>query len=70
MRDGVAGAVAVIHRYSIHLAVFRRTAATLRRWQQEVPSYWRYPLANALVEDKHDRIRVLVLTGTGPADRI
>jgi hypothetical protein len=42
----------------------------LSRWQQEVPSYWRYPLANALVEGKHHRIRVLVLSGTDPADRI
>lgn len=41
------------------LRPFRRTAATLRRWQKEVLNYWRYPLTNALVEGKHNRIKVL-----------
>jgi len=29
----------------------------------------RYPLTNAFVERTHDRIRVLVLSGTDPAHR-
>ena len=41
------------------LRPFRRTAATLRRWHKEVLNYWRYPLTNALVEGKHNRIKVL-----------
>jgi len=41
------------------LLPFRRTAATLRRWQREVLNYWRYPLTNALVEGKHNRIKTL-----------
>ena len=41
------------------LRPFRRTAATLRRWQKEVLNYWRYPITNALVEGKHNRVKVL-----------
>ena len=41
------------------LPPFRRTAATLRRWQKEVLNYWRYPITNALVEGKHNRVKVL-----------
>jgi transposase len=41
------------------LPSFRRTAGTLRRWQKEVLNYWRYPITNALVEGKHNRIKVL-----------
>ena len=41
------------------LPSFRRTAATLRRWQKEVLNYWRYPITNALVEGKHNRVKVL-----------
>jgi len=51
------------------LATFWRTAATPRRWQQDVLNYWRYPLTKALVEGKHDRINVLVVSGTDHADR-
>jgi len=47
------------------LRPFRRTAATLRRWQKEVLNYWRYPLTNALVEGKHNRIKVLKRRGYG-----
>jgi transposase len=47
------------------LRPFRRTAATLRRWQQEVLNYWRYPLTNALVEGKHNRIKALKRRGYG-----
>jgi len=41
------------------LPSFRRTAATLKRWQKEVLNYWRYPITNALVEGKHNRIKTL-----------
>ena len=41
------------------LPSFRRTAATLKRWQKEVLNYWRYPIPNALVEGKHSRVKVL-----------
>jgi len=41
------------------LAPFKRTARTLRRWQQEVLNYWRFPITNALVEGKHNRVKVL-----------
>jgi len=41
------------------LQPFRRTAATLRRWRQEILNYWRYPITNALVEGKHNRIKTL-----------
>jgi len=47
------------------LRPFQRTAATLRRWQQEVLNYWRYPITNALVEGKHNRIKVLKRRGYG-----
>jgi transposase len=41
------------------LRPFQRTAATLTRWRQEVLNYWRYPITNALVEGKHNRIKTL-----------
>jgi transposase len=41
------------------LAPFRRTARTLRRWRREVLHYWRYPITNAVVEGKHNRVKVL-----------
>lgn len=41
------------------LRPFQRTAATLRRWQQEILNYWRYPITNALVEGKHNRVKTL-----------
>jgi len=41
------------------LAPFQRTARTLRRWQQEVLNYWRFRITNALVEGKHNRVKVL-----------
>jgi hypothetical protein len=59
VRDGVINPVTVSHPYITYLAIFRRTAATLRRWRQEVLNYWRYPLINAPVEGKHDRIKTL-----------
>lgn len=41
------------------LRPFARTARTLTRWQEEVLNYWRYPLTNAMVEGKHNRVKVL-----------
>lgn len=41
------------------LQPFRRTAATLTRWRKELLNYWRYPITNALVEGKHNRVKVL-----------
>jgi transposase len=41
------------------LEPFRRTARTLTKWQKEVLNYWRYPLTNAMVEGKHNRVKVL-----------
>ena len=41
------------------LRPFRRTAATLRKWGKEVLNYWHYPITNALVEGKHNRVKVL-----------
>jgi len=41
------------------LRPFKRTAATLRKWRRGVLNYWRYPITNAFVEGKHNRIKVL-----------
>jgi transposase len=59
VRDGVADLVTVSHPYVTSLATFWRTAATPRRWQQDVLNYWRYPLTNAHVEGKYNRIKAL-----------
>ena len=47
------------------LAPFQRVAGTLGRWHAEVLNYWRYPLTNALVEGKHNRIKALKRRGYG-----
>jgi len=41
------------------LRPFQRTATTLAKWQKEVLNYWCYPLTNAMVEGKHNRVKVL-----------
>lgn len=41
------------------LRPFQRSGSTLRKWQQEVLNYWRYPITNALVEGKHNRVKTL-----------
>lgn len=41
------------------LPSFVRTANTLRKWRQEVLNYWRHPITNAVVEGKHNRVKVL-----------
>lgn len=41
------------------LRPFQRAGTTLSRWRNEVLNYWRYPITNALVEGKHNRIKTL-----------
>ena len=41
------------------LRPFQRAGTTLQKWQREVLNYWRYPITNALVEGKHNRIKTL-----------
>jgi len=65
VRDGVVNPLTANHPYITYLAIFRRTAATLRRWQQEVFYYWRYPLINAPVGGKRNRIKALKRRGYG-----
>jgi transposase len=38
---------------------FQRAAATLSKWREEVLNYWDYPITNAMVEGKHNRVKVL-----------
>ena len=41
------------------LKPFQRTATTLNRWQEEVLNFWDYPITTAIVEGKHNRVKVL-----------
>jgi transposase len=41
------------------LKPFQKTARTLRSWRQQVLNYWTYPITNAMVEGKHNRVKVL-----------
>jgi transposase len=41
------------------LRPFQRTGRTLQKWRQEILNYWRYPITNALVEGKHNRVKTL-----------
>lgn len=41
------------------LAPFVRTARTVHHWRAEVLNYWRHPITNAVVEGKHNRVKVL-----------
>lgn len=41
------------------LRPFQRAATTLQKWRQEILNYWRYPITNALVEGKHNRVKTL-----------
>lgn len=41
------------------LKPFQRTATTLGKWQEEVLNYWECPITNAMVEGKHNRVKVL-----------
>jgi transposase len=41
------------------LRPFQRAATTLGRWQEEVVNFWHYPITTAMVEGKHNRVKVL-----------
>lgn len=41
------------------LEPLQRTARTLGNWRQEILNYWQYRLTNAMVEGKHNRVKVL-----------
>jgi transposase len=41
------------------LRPFQRAATTLGRWQEEVVNFWDYPITTAMVEGKHNRVKVL-----------
>lgn len=41
------------------LPSFVRTANTLSRWRKEILNYWQHPITNAVVEGKHNRVKVL-----------
>ena len=41
------------------LPPFVRVASTVQRWREEVLNYWRFPFTNALVEGKHNRVKVV-----------
>ena len=41
------------------LPSFARVAGSLQRWREELLNYWRFPITNALVEGKHNRVKVL-----------
>jgi transposase len=63
-KQGAGEAAAALDRWTgdaeaSGLRPFQRTASTLRKWRPEVLNYWRYPVTNALVEGKHNRIKVL-----------
>lgn len=61
-RHGEAGAALeswVAQAQSSGLRPFQRAGTTLGKWQKEVLNYWRYPITNALVEGKHNRIKTL-----------
>ena len=41
------------------LTPFQRAAKTLKKWSTEILNYWDYPITNAMVEGKHNRVKVL-----------
>jgi transposase len=41
------------------LPPFQQTTRTLKDWRQEVLNYWQYNITNAMVEGKHNRVKVL-----------
>jgi len=61
-RHGEAGIALenwVAQAQSSGLRPFQRAGTTLGKWQTEVLNYWRYPITNALVEGKHNRVKTL-----------
>lgn len=49
----------IVEASSSGLPSFVRTAKTLSRWRREVLNYWQHPITNAVVEGKHNRVKVL-----------
>lgn len=47
------------------LAPFARCARTLRGWRREVLAYWEHRITNAVVEGKHNRVKVMKRRGYG-----
>jgi len=41
------------------LRPFQRAGTTLQKWRQEILNHWQYPITNALVEGKHNRVKTL-----------
>ncbi len=41
------------------LRPFQRAGTTIEKWKKEMLNYWCYPITNALVEGKHNRIKTL-----------
>jgi transposase len=41
------------------LKPFQRASRSLAKWEEEVLNYWVYPITNAMVEGKHNRVKVL-----------
>ena len=41
------------------LRPFQRTATTLQKWRQEILNFWDCPITTAMVEGKHNRVKVL-----------
>ena len=41
------------------LQQFQRAANSLGKWREEVLNFWDYPITNAMVEGKHNRVKVL-----------
>ena len=55
--------------WSSGLPSFRRLAGTVQRWREEILNYWRFPLTNALVEGKHNRVKVMKRRAYGYRNR-
>jgi transposase len=51
------------------LPSFRRLAGTVERWREEILNYWRFPLTNALVEGKHNRVKTMKRRAYGYRNR-
>ena len=51
------------------LPSFRRLAGTVQKWREEILNYWRFPLTNALVEGKHNRVKTMKRRAYGYRNR-
>jgi transposase len=55
--------------WASRLPSFQRLAGTVQRWREEIVNYWRFPLTNALVEGKHNRVKVMKRRAYGYRNR-